>query len=227
MWDDQFEFFSHNHQCVRVDLRGFGKSDRPDKPYSHHEDLHALLKYLDIDEPAVLVGLSMGGLVAANYVLAYPEQVRGLILVDAIVGGYEFKGFDELDEMYRLGETRGVDEANQRWLNCGLFKPAQQNRQVAHRLHQMVSAYSGWHWKNDDPVTDLQPPALQRLSEIQAPALIIVGEKDLPDFLRLADLLTHGIRNSRKRAINGVGHMSNMEKPSEFNRYVSEFLNAT
>src|SRR5262245_45001564 len=68
MWDEQFELFAKTHRVVRYDLRGFGKSPAPLEPYSHVEDLRALLDHLKIRR-ATLVGLSLGAAIAVDFAL--------------------------------------------------------------------------------------------------------------------------------------------------------------
>src|SRR5689334_11281492 len=88
MWDDQFAEFAQHRQVVRCDLRGFGKSTVPTaEPYSHADDLKAMLDHLSIARADIL-GLSMGGWIATNFALTYPEMTRKLILVDSAIYGY-------------------------------------------------------------------------------------------------------------------------------------------
>ena len=71
----------------------------------------------------------------------------------------------------------------------------------------------------------LSPPAIERLSEIRVPTLVIIGEQDLPDNQEIANLLHEGIHDSSKEVIEGAGHMANIEKPQRFNTGVLNFLN--
>jgi pimeloyl-ACP methyl ester carboxylesterase len=81
MWAEQIPYFSQWYTCISVDLRGFGKSHLPtEKSYSNHEDLNGLLEFLQIREPVILVGLSMGARAATNFALTYPRQSRALVL---------------------------------------------------------------------------------------------------------------------------------------------------
>ena len=90
MWDDQFERFAEQYHVIRYDLRGFGQSAVPtDAPYAHFDDLKALLDALGIEQ-AHLVGLSKGGGVALDFALAFPTYVRGLVLIDSILGGFSW-----------------------------------------------------------------------------------------------------------------------------------------
>jgi hypothetical protein len=74
-------------------------------------------------------------------------------------------------------------------------KLAREKPNVASRLKQMKSDYSGWHYVNADPCRNLDPPAIERLQEVNAPTLVIVGESDSADFHRIATILSRNIRN--------------------------------
>src|SRR5215831_10211398 len=63
MWDDQFSEFAEHYRVVRFDMRGHGKSDFPEAPYSLSDDVYGLLQFLGI-EKTVLMGQSLGGRVA-------------------------------------------------------------------------------------------------------------------------------------------------------------------
>ncbi|HEY6421258.1 MAG TPA: alpha/beta hydrolase, partial [Candidatus Binataceae bacterium] len=70
----------------------------------------------------------------------------------------------------------------------------------------------------------LTPPAIGRLGEIRVPALVIVGDADLPELLKMADILAEKIAGARKVVIPNTAHMVNMERPREFEALLLEFL---
>ncbi len=70
----------------------------------------------------------------------------------------------------------------------------------------------------------LTPPAINRLDEIRVLTLIIVGDQDVPEFLKISDIMATGIPGAKKVVIPGVAHLPNMEKPKKFNRIVLDFL---
>jgi pimeloyl-ACP methyl ester carboxylesterase len=223
IWDDQFEKFSQQYRVLRYDLRGFGKSsETPTEPYAHHIDLRELMIHLGISK-AHIAGLSMGGRIAIDFALIYPQLIASLITVDSVIHGYKFQAFSQYAAASEAKDT-GIAAANRKWLYHDLFRPALEKPDVARRLKEIVSSYSGWHWLNKNPWTPLDPPAVQRLSSIAAPTLIVVGERDLPDFHAIGDLLHQEIAHSQKVVIPGVGHMSNMEDPAAFNRVLMDFL---
>lgn len=225
MWDDQFELFSQHYQVVRYDVRGFGKSMLPgSESYAHADDLRALLEYLGIEFSHVL-GLSMGGSIAIDFALSYPELTTALITVDSALGGFQFVQLGQsLELIWATGKEAGAHSATKLWLEHDLFKPALESSLVGSRLKQIVDDYSGWHWTNENPSRGLDPPAAQRLHEIRVPTLAIVGERDLVDFHTIADTLQQSIFGARKVIMPGVGHMSNMEAPEKFNEVVLGFL---
>ncbi len=224
MWDDQFEVFAQRYRVVRYDVRGFGRSSLPGRePYTQVADLHLLL--LHLQTPSVhVIGLSMGGGIALDFALSHPEAARSLTLVDAAIGG--FKWAKDWGFPGAAARSLGVAAAKEQWLNDELFASAHQRPTVSARLRQMVNDYSGWHWVNHDPGSWADVPAARRLDQLRVPTLIVVGERDLPDFHRAASLVQTQASNARVVVLPGVGHMSNMEAPEAFNAVVLEFLKA-
>jgi 3-oxoadipate enol-lactonase len=226
MWDGQIDALARRYQVVRYDMRGFGRSAIPDgASYAPADDLKALLEYLDVGPPAI-VGLSAGGGVALSFALSYPELTRSLILAGSVIDGWEWSSEwnEQTRAVWAVARESGLAAAKERWLDLPLFRPAQEKPEAARRLSEMVSDYSGWHWLNHDPQQQLQVPTLERLGSIAVSTLIVVGERDVPDFRAMADTLERGIDGSRKVIMPGVGHMAAMEDPEQFNALVRIFL---
>jgi 3-oxoadipate enol-lactonase len=226
MWDNQFADFARHRRVVRYDLRGFGCSAAPEvgHGYRHVDDLKALLDYLDIDQ-AALVGLSLGGLVALNAALEYPDRVSALVLVDAVMSGRPMSADwdEEFGRIRREAGARGVDVGRQGWLNIRMFAPTREHPEAGPLLRQMIADWSAWQFANRDPEnTSIQ--AIERLGEVRAPTLVVVGERDQPDFHGIANELTAGIALARKVVVPGAGHMVPMEAPAEFNALVTAYL---
>jgi 3-oxoadipate enol-lactonase len=228
MWDDQFEYFAQYFQVIRYDMRGFGKSAVPtEQVYSHVADLKALLDHLEVRQPH-LVGLSKGGAVALDFTLTHPQYVHALVLIDTVLAGYNWSAEGEArdDEVWEKAREGGIPAAKESWLTHPLFAPARRQPAVAARLAKIVEDYSGWHFIHHNHEQDLEPPAAQRLHEINAPTLVIVGELDLPDFRGIAELLSRMVPHVQKVVIPDTGHMSNMEAPGQVNEAIFHFLHA-
>jgi 3-oxoadipate enol-lactonase len=226
MWDDQFLPLAEHLRVLRYDARGFGRSDLPTgDPFSPHDDLRALLDHLDLG-PAAIIGLSMGGGIAADFAIAHPDQTRALVLIDAALGGHRFtpEWGEAVRPIWAGAREEGLAVAKERWLAHGLFAPAHEQPAVRDWLRTMVSDYSGWHWLNRDPARGVEPPALEQPDRITAPTLALVGERDLPDFHAITRLLKEALPQTSVVVIPGAGHMSNMEAPAEVNRAILGFL---
>ena len=226
MWDDQFLTLARHFQVIRYDMRGFGRSALPtDEPYSHVGDLRALLERLDVHDVS-LVGLSKGGGVAIDFALTHPEIVRAMVLIDSVLGGFrwspEASARDGL--VWQRALEGGIPAAKESWLAHPLFVPAHRQPAVAARLAQMVDDYSGWHFVNANPERGMEPPAAQRLTELGVPILVIAGEDDTPDFVRVSELLGQRLSKARKIVVPGVGHMANTEPPEPVTAAIPSFF---
>ena len=102
--------------------------------------------------------------------------------------------------------------------------PAMENPAIRDRMRQL--AMENAHTWLANPIFErhLKPPAIERLSDIHVPTLIVVGDRDVEDIQKIVEVLTGGIAGSEKQVISGAGHIVNMEKPQEFNQVVLSFL---
>ena len=228
MWDEQVADLAGAFQVVRYDCRGFGASAPmdPDVPYAHAEDLLALLDHLDLDQ-AVLAGLSFGGMVAVKTAALAPGRVRGLALLDSLVDGMSWDPPSRagLAEVARQVKAGGVEAGRAAWLSHPLFAEARQRPDLAARLTSMVNRFPGQHWLGQDPHRPDPRPVRDVLAELAMPALVIVGELDVPGFVAMSEELAARLPGARQVRVPGAGHMINLERPelisAELFRFVS------
>lgn len=225
MWKPQVDALSHHARVICYDMRGFGQSPPPDGIYRQTDDLAAVLDTHDIRR-AHIVGLSMGGGVALDFAILHPERVERLVLMDAAAGGHRWSNDwdDSVKAIWAKGRRGHLDEARRMWQEHDLFKHAFANPESADPLRCIITEYSGWHWHHRDPSNGMDPPALDRLDEVTAPTLILLGEHDLPDFHAIAARLEAGIAGAHLVVVPAVGHMVNMEAPDDVNRELLAFL---
>lgn len=224
MWEGQFKAFSPRYNVIRYDIRGYGKSALPKGKYSHVKDLLSLMKFLDIEQ-AHLIGLSLGGTIAIDFALDYPEKVSSLILVSAVPIGLRSLD-DGLTQatlaIFELARNDHFQEAVARWLDHPVFRTIPMKFRT--KIQKMISDnLQSWMLPQDNMIWS-SPPAAERLSKIKASTLIIVGKKDVPDILSAADLLENKIDVAIKMIIADAGHHLNIEKPRQFNSIVLDFL---
>jgi 3-oxoadipate enol-lactonase len=222
IWDEQFQVLAKNYRVVRYDRRGYGKSSDPQVKYSHIDDLYQVFTQLNIDK-AVLFGMSSGGGLAIDFTLKYPEKVKGLVLVGAVVGGFGYTSHMT---------TRG-----------GNFNPQTLNSDPEKTIKYFImddpyEIYSGntaakekvlklLPYLGRDNRVPTRPPdrvAVRFLSEIKVPTLILVGEFDIPDVHAHAGAINAGIPNSKREIIPKSGHLTPIEQPELFNASVMNYL---
>jgi pimeloyl-ACP methyl ester carboxylesterase len=228
MWDSQFEILARQHRVVRYDARGFGRSSAASVPYAAHEDLLSLLDTFHI-ERASLVGLSLGGRIAIDFALAHPSRVDRLVLASPGLSGWSFaRGDTSWGANWRLARARddsvGMATA---WLASAYMKPAMERVELQTPLRDLIRASAGY-WmglvRHGDTEAASEPPALGRTGLVHAPTLLIVGSRDVPDILHIADTLAATIAHVHKVVIPGVGHMVNLEASAQFNSLLLDFL---
>lgn len=232
MWDAQWKAFTQYYKVLRFDMRGFGRSDPVTEPISRRQDLYLLLQKLGIDH-INLLGCSLGAEIAIDFTLEHPEMLSSLIIVSGTPGGYEMHGEppSQILEMLKAlerGDLEAVSELQlQLWVDGIFRRPEQvdsQVRQHAAEMNRIAVKNGTWTVADSNPPNPLDPPAVKMLAEISIPTLILAGSLDHPEILRAADLLATQIKGAKKILILGTAHVPNMEKPSEFNQLVLDFL---
>lgn len=233
MWDDQFASFAQDYQVLRYDIRGLGQSPMPPVPYADWQDLAALLTTLGIAK-ATLLGFSIGGLIALDFTLAYPERVEALVLVGAAVNGAslnqlltvsELEDFRHREQAYRDAKSRrDIPAMVEALMRDPTLVPPPEQAAARQRVWRYMTD-SSFAWVLDPASTlDLDPPAWRRLHEINVPTLVVVGEHDDLLLHRYADHLERALPHVRRVTIPGARHMVNLEQPEAFTALVREFL---
>ena len=228
-WDDQFNIFARHHRVLRYDARIYGKSAKPIEgiPYSHHEDLKELMKHLGISK-AHIVGHSWGCGVAIEFVLAYPEMAYSLILVGPWVFGYVSPSAKPIDSIFQevsaLIKKNEFKAAMDVWIDH-VFADALELKGTK-RARKLGYDYSFWPFLHEDPVQHLEPPALNRLEDIEHPTLLITSEFDVVDCKEMADIMEEEIPNLSKVVLQDAAHFMHVDQPEEFNNIVLNFLSS-
>jgi pimeloyl-ACP methyl ester carboxylesterase len=223
MWDGDVEHLSSRFRVITYDVRPYGRSGPATPDYAWHEDLRALLDHLKI-ERADLVGLSLGARLAINFALAHPSRVDRLVLAGPGVDGWTFAPDPHLPGLIAAAMAKDAAKATTLWLQHPYMAPAMRDPAVAARLRRLAARNEHIWVQSIGPAVVPSPPALTRLGEIRAPALIVVGTLDLPDIQGIAKRLAAEVRGARLEVIDGVGHMINLEIPDRFRALVTAFL---
>jgi pimeloyl-ACP methyl ester carboxylesterase len=224
LWDEQMKSLSKHFRVVRYDLRGFGRSNAEPVEFWPTEDLRALLDFLKI-ERATLVGLSLGGIVAADFALEHPERVERLALVGSGLRGSKLPPDEKAVAARRVGASEGAEKYFEAFLQSDLLAGLRDRPRARELLRRMmVENYKANAYVSAGYSQSPEPPTAERLAQIKAPTLVVVGSLDGRTLQSIADTLAANIPGARKVVINGASHHPPVETPREFDRALLDFL---
>jgi 3-oxoadipate enol-lactonase len=232
MWDLLWPALTAERDVIRLDLRGFGESDAPPSgALCPFDDVLDMLSELGIMR-CHLVGASLGAGVAVEVALSRPEQVDSLLLGPpggSLIGEItpDLRAFIDAERSALASDdVDGAVEANLAWWVDGPQRdasgvdPAVRDlvRQMQRRAFEVQA---GW---DDVDETELDPPALDRLTEIEVPTLILVGGLDLQAIQNAARQVSEGIAGARRIDWPNTAHLPSMERPHAFLTLLRDWL---
>lgn len=229
LWDETFDYFSSNYRVIRYDLRGFGKSTISEKEFYHAHDLKRLLDSLKITQ-VHLVGCSIGGTIATDYTLKYPDFVKSLVLVNGIPSGHtdpsiiRNKLWKEIEKHFKegnikevakletmiwlVGRTRRIEEVDPK-----KFQKAYEMNLIALKNEFETTPNNKW----------FEPKAISRLDDILVPIYFIIGELDEPIVVKASKELSEKF-NIKRIIIENSAHLPSLENSEEFNSILEDIL---
>jgi len=224
-WDNQFAVFSRHYLVVHYDRRGYGRSEMPRQAFSHVQDLHAVLIGLQLVKPTLL-GFSAGRGIALDFVLTYPDMVSALILVGPSLSGYRGSQAiqQELQPLWDAMNHGTIDDVVEAWMKDPAVAPAPENLPARQRMRHLIRDNAHWLLRHPGFSLPLEQPALDRLTTVTVPTLVITGERDASDNVDIVRIIADGIPRADSVIIARAGHHVNLEQPMEFNRVVLDFL---
>lgn len=227
MWDGQVAALSGEHRIITYDLRGHGESEATAGPYTMEllaEDLKGLLDALDLQQ-VILGGFSMGGYVALAFYRAYPERVGRLLLLDTrhLPDPEQAKpGRETLAQQVEKDGVQGIADA----LPSRMLTEATVSGrpEIVTAARDMILAASPQGVAGSARGMALRADQTDLLPKISAPTLIVVGEEDAVAPPADSEAMASAIPNATLVKIPGAHHLSNLEKPAEFNDAIHGFL---
>lgn len=226
-WDHQVEAFADRYRVITFDVRGHGRSEKPDDPYSiplFAEDAAALLRALDA-APATVVGLSMGGMIAFQLALDAPELVQRLVVVNSTP---EAK-LDSLKDRWIYWSRRlatqlfGMRATGKLLVRRIFVKPDQDElrKQFVERWAandkqaylNTIDAIAGWSVED-------------RLDALTCPTLVIAADEDYTP-ISAKEKYAAQLPNADLAVIEDSRHATPVERSEAFNRTLQQFLEET
>ena len=245
-WRAQIGALSEHLKVIRVDNRGAGKSDRPDGEYSmevYASDVAGLMEYLEIGK-AHIIGHSMGGMIAQNFAILYPNKVNKLILLNTFPGvkppGEPLEDFITMQRKSAItGQEAILKDPNTAFVGGA---KSSYSRKFWKLMKENPKKKFHGIWSVEDLIDEkikYGPTAIdlrnqihaisthntyERLHEVKSEVLIISAEKDksCPKFM--GEKMHELIPNSKFIIIEGAAHQSILEKAPKVNQVIMDFL---
>ncbi len=236
MWADQIGPFSERYRVVVYDVRGHGESEAPaadDSGYTLDtfvDDQRALMEHLGIEQ-AHIGGLSMGGMIAMRFALKHPQMTRALLLSDtaaAIATAGQLFSQWEANRVMIEGFVRSQGVAAvmrnlyaQRAQTMGIAQPQELPAGVQRHIERLQKMSPDGFLGAGRALRE-QESVLERLPEITAPTLILVGDQD---FLRgPSEQMKERMPDARFVLIKDSAHGTCVWQPEHFTSAVVDFL---
>jgi 3-oxoadipate enol-lactonase len=219
VWHPQLNHFGAERRAVAFDYPGYGDSDSAPEGTTRDDYASAVLSAMERlgIERAHICGLSLGGIVAIAMHHRAPGRCSSLILADT------FAVHPEGRAIYQRGIAGSGDLATmaEARVDVLIAQPAdpEVRREVVGTMSRIdpasyrIGAEAVWLADQRD-----------RAGAISVPTLIVVGDQDFITPVDLSNELVDLIPEARMQVIAGAGHLTNLEKPDEFNALVGEFL---
>lgn len=229
-WYPQLRALQHDFTCASVDLRGYGDSDRVEGPLDFRADFAAdLLAVMDHWQvrSAHLVGLSMGGRVARWAALLHSQRVASLTLANTSPG-FDALGVEETARFVAARSFTPIDNAmpegygrDQAVKMMAAGAPQALIEHVAAPFRRLSASHY---------LEVLRASAEQdrgaRLEDIRCPVLVVTSDADPVYPQEVARRMLQRLPDGRLACISGAGHLSNVEKPKQFNSVLKAFLSS-
>ena len=224
-WEPVVDGLAEDFRVCMFDNRGVGDSDSPDGPYSARvmaEDAVAVLDAAGLERAHVL-GTSLGGMVAQEIALGWPDRVERLVLVCTTTGLQGFPMPEQTVRLFAAAATMPMEEALRSFVENALAENPDPELVEHIYQHRLANPFGIAGWRAQ-AAAGMTFDSLDRLGQIVAPTLVMHGTEDAVVDVRNSELLAQRIPDARLEIFEGGGHLFMWEQPDRFVRAVTEFL---
>ena len=222
LWEPVVPFLAERFRTIRTDLRFYGRSTGPAAPWSWQDDSIGVLDELGI-ERAGLVGLSLGGKLALDVALAYPDRLWAVVGVAPGLGGHSSNAYtEEQDVRYEAAEAAGDLEAGME-IDLEVWAPLGADDRIRELWHTTPEA-------NGVPpgIEPLDPggaPAKERLGELAVPTLVVTVSHDPAGMREIGPLVAAAAPDARHVELES-DHYVTLREPELLSGLLVDFLAA-
>jgi 3-oxoadipate enol-lactonase len=206
MWDPVWPQLARHFRLIRYDVRGYGKSPAATEEYTLLGDLQTVLGHFGVDS-AHIAGCSMGGLAALELALAEPDRVQSLVLLCPGVSGVPMPDEPELeaqcDEFAGAGDLDGIAR-----VLLGMWGASGDDPVVTDLMLSSLRAT-----ESEEEFNRPGEPVLDRLGEVRAPTVLMIGDKDYPPLIASNKIAAERIPGCEMIWMAGVDHYPTIRVP--------------
>ena len=223
-WEAQIPFFSRNYRVITPDLRGHGRSSKPEKAYGVEymaEDIKQFLDALEIDK-ATLIGFSMGGAVAFQFAYMYPGQTDRLVIVNS---GPDFNDMGKTGEdllAYRTEflKTKGLPLLAEQIAYNMFPEPHQEDMRKDFEARCRQNDFNAYYHSF---VTLMNWGLGDRINAIKAKTLIIASDMDYTP-VAFKEAYMKKLKDATLSVVTNSRHGVVIDQPEAFNQTLDKFL---
>ncbi|MFO7625055.1 MAG: alpha/beta hydrolase [Anaerolineales bacterium] len=230
MWEAQLQALSTVARVITPDLRGHGGSEPVQETYtmrSMAKDIKELIENLNIEQPVVLCGLSMGGYICFEFMRNYSNMVKGMILAATRATADSIEVKVNREEAVAIALEKGpLAIANMMLPKMLATATYAQKPALVERVRNIMVNTSTQAIVGDLRGMLNREDSTSLLKEIDIPVLILHGAEDQIIPKSEVDLMKNGIKNVKLQIIPAAGHLLNIEQPDLFNKAVRNFIQA-
>jgi pimeloyl-ACP methyl ester carboxylesterase len=232
MWSAQIDALTGKHRVIAPDLRGFGESTLGDADpragismERYADDLTELLDALQIDEPIVLAGFSMGGYIAWQFVRKHAARLRALVQCDTRAAADTEEArtgrLKMADHVAEWGSGRVAEMMGPKLLAASTFES---KPEVVVAVRRVVEQTSPASIAAAQRGMAARPDMTSFLPQINVPALVVVGSHDVISPPQEMKTIAAAIPSAEFVEIPNAGHMTTMENPDAVTAALTRFL---
>jgi 3-oxoadipate enol-lactonase len=231
MWDNIVPALAADHFVIRYDARGYGETTAAHEKFSDRADALDLLDHLGIAR-ATVIGCSRGGRIAIDLAVEHPDRVAGLVTIGSGPSGFpdteltdrEDAMVDLLDGAFAAEDWALLHDLEVRLWSIGPTRDeADLDPAFVAEAYALNRANTVHHAETPIP-TPLEPPAYDRVVDIDVPTLVTVGDHDLSRALIQYEYLLTTIPNADGCRFPDSAHLPSVEQKDEFERVLLGWL---
>jgi pimeloyl-ACP methyl ester carboxylesterase len=204
-WDLVWPMLAERVRVIRYEARGYGNSPAPTTTYRQTDDLAAVLDHFGVSS-AHLAGCSMGGGTAIDMALGSRKRVRSLTLLAPGVSGYEWPADPEMDAREETAIAEGEDALIEFYLSA--WAAAGTTPLITDMMRSAARA-----WPGEQEFCKPADPAMDRLSDLHLPTVLMVGDRDLPALIACNEEMAARIEGCEVIRMPGVDHLPALREP--------------